>query len=147
MTFLRRSCAFFVARLAGVVILASLISLASLMVACSGILPTALEPMPVASEVVQPTEPATAESPVAATPSATASSPQVLRIWLPPEFDPQAETPAADILRARLEEFTRRRAGMRIEVRVKAVEGPGGLLDALSSASAAAPLGLCSVSK
>lgn len=140
MTFLRRSCAFFVARLVSLAGVVSLISLASLMVACSGILPTALEPTPVASEVVQPTEPATAESPVAATPSATASSPQVLRIWLPPEFDPQAETPAADILRARLEEFTRRRAGMRIEVRVKAVEGPGGLLDALSSASAAAPL-------
>jgi len=145
-TLLRRLRAFFVAsqaslaRLARLARLVCLVSLASLIVACSGVLPTALEPTPAASEAVQPTEPATPDVSLAATPSPTVPSPQVLRIWLPPEFDPEAGTPAGDILKARLEEFTRRRAGMRIEVRVKAVEGPGGLLDALSSASAAAPL-------
>jgi maltose-binding protein MalE len=64
----------------------------------------------------------------------------VLQIWLPPEFDPGSGTPAGDVLQAHLDEFARRRAGVRIEVRVKAVDMPGGLLDALTSASAAAPL-------
>jgi ABC-type glycerol-3-phosphate transport system substrate-binding protein len=68
--------------------------------------------------------------------------PVVLRIWVPPRFDPAANTPAAALLRARLEEFKNRRAGVEVEARLKSETGPGGLLDSLSTANTAAPLAL-----
>lgn len=67
--------------------------------------------------------------------------PATLLIWLPPIFDPSSSNPAGNLLQARLDEFTKRR-GVQIEVRIKAVYGPGGLLDSLSTANAAAPLAL-----
>lgn len=63
-----------------------------------------------------------------------------LKIWVPPQFDPAAATPAGELLKARLEEFQAAHSHVRIEVRLKAVTGPGGLLDVLTTASAAAPL-------
>jgi ABC-type glycerol-3-phosphate transport system substrate-binding protein len=45
-------------------------------------------------------------------------------------------------LKARLEEFEAQNPGMKLDVRVKALEGTGGLLDALASTNAAAPLAL-----
>jgi multiple sugar transport system substrate-binding protein len=74
--------------------------------------------------------------------SGSSASPIVLHLWLPPEFDPEAGTPAAELFKARLEEFSRRRSEIRTAVRIKALEGPGGLLDSLTTASAAAPLAL-----
>jgi ABC-type glycerol-3-phosphate transport system substrate-binding protein len=68
--------------------------------------------------------------------------PVALRIWVPPQFDPQGGTPAGDLLQDRLDEFSQRRSGVSLEVRVKAAFGPGGLLDTLTTASAAAPLAL-----
>ncbi len=65
-----------------------------------------------------------------------------MHIWLPPEFDPQAGTPAAEILKARLDEFASRRPNTRVEVRLKALDGPGGILDSLTAANAAAPLAM-----
>ena len=76
----------------------------------------------------------------AATP--TPAGPISLRIWLPPDFDPTAGTSAGEILQARLDEFTSRRPGTHIEVRIKEPDGPGGLLDSLTTANAAAPLAL-----
>lgn len=75
-------------------------------------------------------------------PSETPAGPTTLQVWLPPRFDPQGDTAAGDLLAERLDEFTSRRAGVSVEVRLKAESGPGGLLDALSSANAAAPLAL-----
>ena len=63
-----------------------------------------------------------------------------LRIWVPPQFDPSAETPAAELFNARLKEFALRRPETKIEVRVKALEGQGGILDSLITSNAAAPL-------
>ncbi len=113
--------------------------------ACAGAIPTPETTSLAVSEAALATAQATPAEPAAATPGSTASSSpapglQVLQIWLPPEFDPGSGSPAGDVLQAHLDEFVRRRAGVRIEVRVKAVDGPGGLLDALTSASAAAPL-------
>jgi multiple sugar transport system substrate-binding protein len=96
--------------------------------------PTATESTPRVEET-----PADGSTP---TVSGNPASPIVLHLWLPPEFDPQAGTPAAELFKARLEEFSRRRPGIRTAVRIKAVEGPGGLLDSLTTASAAAPLAL-----
>lgn len=65
-----------------------------------------------------------------------------LVIWLPPEFDPASGTAAGNSLSARLESFLSEHPEARIEIRLKAREGVGGLLDALSTASAAAPSAL-----
>lgn len=78
----------------------------------------------------------------ASTPTETANAPITLRVWLPAQFDPAAGTPAGDVLLSRLNEFMNQNAGVRIEVRLKALEGIGGLLDSLAAANAAAPLAL-----
>jgi multiple sugar transport system substrate-binding protein len=72
----------------------------------------------------------------------TSAGPVTITLWLPPKFDPGSGTEAGNLLAARLEEFSLRRPGVRLDVRVKALDGAGGLLDSLSAASAAAPLAL-----
>jgi multiple sugar transport system substrate-binding protein len=99
----------------------------------SGVAPGTLTPAP------QDTSSALWQTPTAVP---TPSGPLTLRIWLPPQFDPAGDGTAAQILKQRLDEFSRRRPGLQLEVRVKAVDGPGGLLDSLTTASAAAPLAL-----
>jgi multiple sugar transport system substrate-binding protein len=66
----------------------------------------------------------------------------ILHVWLPREFDPAGNSPASQLLKARLDEFVAVHPGVGLEVRVKALDGPGGLLDALAAANAAAPLAL-----
>lgn len=73
------------------------------------------------------------------TPTVTPGGPRTLRLWVPPEFDPAAETPAATLLQKRLDEFAARRPGLHIEVRVKAESGTSSLLNALSATRSAAP--------
>ena len=106
------------------------------------------------SQVLDRLQTAPVQSPKATTPPAaptraagpvdtpTPQQPVTLRIWLPPQFDPEANTPAGDLLRARLDEFAAGRPDVRLEVRVKAQDGPGGLLESLTTTSAAAPLAL-----
>ena len=62
-----------------------------------------------------------------------------LVIWVPPEMDPELETEASRIFVSRLQLFSDLNNGIEVEVRVKALTGPGGLLDALTATSAAAP--------
>ena len=88
------------------------------------------------------TEPAPAS--FSPTPSASSTpervnGPLTLHIWLPPQFDPASGTKEGSLLKQRLEEFKVRRPGILLDVRIKALDGPGGLLDMLSTASAAAP--------
>lgn len=78
------------------------------------------------------------------TPTATVVVPRELVLWLPPEFDPQAETPAARLLQQRLEQFEKEQ-GYAIKVRLKAIGGPSSLLESMAAASAAAPMALPSV--
>jgi len=91
------------------------------------------------ASTVEPTPSPTSLLP---TPDSTQSTPDIttLRLWLPPEFDPASGTPAGDLLQERLDQFTEQNSDVRIETRVKASSGSGGLLDSLSSANAAAPL-------
>ncbi len=65
-----------------------------------------------------------------------------LEIWIPPQFDPDNGTQAGILFQERLDGFTSRRPNVRVETRIKDVQGPGGLLDTLKTASAAAPLAL-----
>jgi ABC-type glycerol-3-phosphate transport system substrate-binding protein len=74
--------------------------------------------------------------------TATPTGPLVLRIWLPPQFDPATDKPASQLLQSRLKEFIDRRPGIRLDVRIKALDGPAGLLESLVASSAAAPLSL-----
>lgn len=70
------------------------------------------------------------------------TAPLNITIWLPEEFNPEDDSEASQLLKNRLNEFTERHPGVRVEVRIKALEGTGGLLDALSTAHTAAPLAL-----
>ena len=72
----------------------------------------------------------------------TPSGSMTLTLWLPLQFDPDSGTRAGELLKARLEEFSLRRPGVRLDVRLKTMDGTGGLLDSLTAASAAAPLAL-----
>ena len=65
--------------------------------------------------------------------------PKILRIWLPPQFDPAAETEAGELLRARLESFQKRRPDLIVEVRIKSTEGQASLLNSLITTHNAAP--------
>lgn len=65
-----------------------------------------------------------------------------LRLWLPPQFDPNSDQPAARLLWERFQAFYEQFPNLPIEVRLKAVDGAGGMLDALTAASEAAPLAL-----
>ena len=62
-----------------------------------------------------------------------------LTFWIPPQFDPNNGTPAGNLLKKQVEKFTVDHPGVTVNVRIKAVSGSGGLLDSLSTASAAAP--------
>ncbi len=107
-----------------------------LMVGCTvSTPPTTLPPAPVTAAPSPAVTPTSALTP-------TPAGPVTLRLWLPPQFDPNSGSAAAAILKQRLDEFTQRRAGVRVEVRLKALEGPGGLLDSLTTTNAAARLAL-----
>ena len=85
---------------------------------------------------------ASSPSPAATVPPTQApqsSGPVVLTVWVPPQLDPDSGTLAGELLKQRLQAFTERMPDIKIEVRVKAEEGPGGLYDSLATASAAAP--------
>jgi multiple sugar transport system substrate-binding protein len=66
--------------------------------------------------------------------------PQVLTLWVPPEFDPNGDTETGRLLGLRLKEFSDQNPDVEsVEVRVKAAAGASSLLDSLTAASAAAP--------
>ncbi len=86
-----------------------------------------------------PLDPGTDKTPQS---TPTQPGPIPLRIWIPPEMDPEADTNAALLFRSRLVEFVDLHEGVQLEVRIKSVSGPAGLLESLSTTSAAAPLAL-----
>jgi len=109
---------------------------------CNGFLQDSGTAVPPGTSVPTDTIFPTVEISVAPAGSPTPPGPVTLSLWVPPQFDPASGTPAATLLQARLEEFSKRRQGVNVEVRIKAEEGAGGLLDSLTTTSAAAPLAL-----
>src|SRR3990172_1976060 len=73
------------------------------------------------------------------TPSSDAGGAVLITVWLPPTFDTAGGNLSANMLLSRLAEFTDRHPQVRIETRVKAEGGTGGLLDSLLSSQGAAP--------
>ncbi|MES0339155.1 MAG: ABC transporter substrate-binding protein [Anaerolineales bacterium] len=66
-------------------------------------------------------------------------APRSLTLWVAPPFDPDSETPAGALLTERLRAFEQIHPGLSIQVRVKSIDGPSGLLETLVAANAAAP--------
>lgn len=74
-----------------------------------------------------------------ATPEPAVTSPTVLRIWLPPQFNPNADSNASTLLKQRLTSFEAEHPGFTVEVRVKSEVGEADLLNSLAITSMAAP--------
>ena len=105
---------------------------------CSG-LPINLQeilfpPESTSAAVISPEEtasPTTVEALPEATP--TSAAPKTLTIWVPPQFDPEGDTPAGDLLRNRLRSFSVDNPGVQVNVRVKTASN---LLSTLETATA-----------
>src|SRR6185503_11303206 len=65
--------------------------------------------------------------------------PNLIRVWLPRTFAPNANTPGGLVLAKQLAEFQSAHPAMTLDVRLKQVSGPGGLFTALTAAYNAAP--------
>ena len=116
--------------------LALLILLGLLLAGCSGQTPGS----PTATALPATLAPTREQTNPAATALPTsAGARRPLLIWLPPQFDPSANTPASQLLKARLDAFQAANPAGTVQVRIKAVTGPAGLLESLTAASAAAP--------
>jgi len=66
-------------------------------------------------------------------------APRSLTLWVAPPFAPDSDTPAGALLTERLRAFEQLHPGLSIQVRVKSIDGPSGLLETLVAANAAAP--------
>ena len=85
-----------------------------------------LQPPPVTQSLTQQPGPAVAE-------------PEILRIWLPPQFNPSANNSAAALFKERLNDFEADHPGLEIEIRIKSESGDTDLVNSLAVTSMAAP--------
>jgi multiple sugar transport system substrate-binding protein len=112
---------------------------------CSSLAPLLTQrtptPVPVTSSP-QGTPATSTPEPEATETKRSANEPRILRVWLPPQFDPNAGTESANLLKQRLADFETQHPGLEIEVRIKAEEGEANILNALSVTSMAAPSAL-----
>ncbi len=100
-------------------------------------------PTPVPTKIATHTPPPV-ETTVSSTgqPNPNGSEPKILRVWLPPQFNPDTNNAASALLKQRLNSFEVQHPGLEIDVRVKAEEGEADLLNSLAVTSAAAPSAL-----
>lgn len=75
-------------------------------------------------------------------PEPAVSEPRILRVWLPPQFNPNLNNAAATLLKQRLNNFEAEHPGLEIDVRIKSETGEADLLNSLSITSMAAPSAL-----
>lgn len=66
------------------------------------------------------------------------ANPNQLTIWIPPDFDPNGNSPSGNILKNQINLFSSTHPEIKVDVRVKSLTGPGNMLDSLSAANAAA---------
>lgn len=74
------------------------------------------------------------------TPRSTPRESNSLTIWVPPEWDFGDDTEQGDVFRQHVEDFSSQYPSIHVNIRVKALTGPGGILDTLDTAEDAAPL-------
>ena len=72
----------------------------------------------------------------------TTSVPGSLRIWLPPELDPDGPSAAAALLKARLQAYAEEHPHLALDIRIKGTPEEEGMLEALSLTRSAAPSAL-----
>ncbi len=97
-------------------------------------------PLPPTIALAEPTPTPTVEPDKSPLPQPTvAPVVQILRLWLPPQFEPTVDTVAGQLLLDQLTKFEDVHPGWRVEVRVKKVAGQGGLINALQTALQSAP--------
>lgn len=103
-----------------------------LLVGCSSLasLLSTPTPVPVLEATSTPQAIPTSTAPV------TQNQPRILRVWLPPHFDPNAETPSAALLKQRFTDFESEYPGIQIEIRIKSESD---ILNTLTVTSNAAP--------
>ncbi|GAP13414.1 ABC-type sugar transport system, periplasmic component [Longilinea arvoryzae] len=99
--------------------------------------PTATQPSNLPTPVIPPPP---AETSATSTPAGPAES-RTLTVWLPPQFDPNSDTPAGNLLRARLTSFADEN-NVTLNIRIKSESGAAGLLETLEITSVAAPSAL-----
>jgi hypothetical protein len=63
----------------------------------------------------------------------------VITVWIEPQFDPDADNPAAQLLKSHLQDYLSDHPGAKVEFRLKASAGANAILNALSVTAAAAP--------
>lgn len=97
-------------------------------------------PTPVPTKIATLT-PQPVETTVSSTgqPGPNSSQPTILRVWLPPQFNPDTNNAASALLKQRLNSFEVQHPGLEIDVRVKAEEGDADLLNSLAVTNVAAP--------
>lgn len=74
-------------------------------------------------------------------PNDNPNNPVTLILWVPPQFGLE-DSPGYVILQERLTLFSERRPGVRVEIRVKGLDGPASLYESLVTTSNAVPLAL-----
>jgi ABC-type glycerol-3-phosphate transport system substrate-binding protein len=95
------------------------------------------------ASITTPTSPLDAFLTAQVTPTADQTlAKKTLVLWLPPQLDPANGSLAGGILQERLAAFVQEHPQYTIEIRIKPMEGQGGLLDSLESASNVAPAAL-----
>ena len=68
-----------------------------------------------------------------------------LNVWVPQQFDIESDADAAVLLRDRFQEFSENNPQINLNVRTKPANGPGSILETLTSASMVAPEALPSL--
>ena len=63
----------------------------------------------------------------------------VITVWIEPQFDPDADNPASQLLKSHLQDYLSDHPGAKVEFRLKASAGANAILNALSVTAAAAP--------
>jgi len=106
--------------------------LALLISGCSSLAPLLATPTP--APVLEATS--TPQATPTVTAPATTNLPRLLRIWLPPRFDPDVETSAAGLLKQRLQDFENEYPNIQLEVRIKSETD---ILNTLTVTNNAAP--------
>ena len=97
-------------------------------------------PTPAPSPTATPTLlPSQATQSLTQGPEPGVTEPVILRLWLPPQFNPNANSSAAELFKERLNDFEADHPGLQIDVRIKSESGDTDLLSSLAVTSMAAP--------
>jgi ABC-type glycerol-3-phosphate transport system substrate-binding protein len=106
------------------------------LVGCSSLAPILAPRTPTPAPVLEATS---TPQPVPTPTTPTVDQPRILRVWLPPQFDPNTGTPSADLLNQRLNDFQSEHPDLQIEVRIKGANESAEIVNILSTTNNAAP--------